>query len=146
VLVCLRAAEGADLARLSAQTPGIEGAALSSSLLTTLAAILPLGAQVQVLQRQTADYERRLLAQEGGLARRQAQIQDLSRRLAEAITLLEGEREERERIQAEMDRVAHTRAWRAITLQYRVRKRLWAIIAAPFRAVARRFGRTSGED
>jgi hypothetical protein len=99
-----------------------------------------------VLQRQTADYERRFLAQEGALARRQAQIQDLSRRLAEAITLLEGEREERERIQTEMDRIAHTRAWRAIALQYRIRTRIWALLTAPFRAVARRTGRVSEED
>jgi hypothetical protein len=145
LMVSLRSAEEGDLAPLAPPTPGAGTEALSSGLMATMAAILPLGAELQALQRRLGEYERRLGVREGALARRDAQVKDLSRRLADAITLVEAEREEKDGLQRQLDGVVNTRAWRAIALQHRVRHWLAAKLAAPFKAIGRLFRRNSGQ-
>lgn len=78
LLVSLKEPASVDLDRLASPGPDPEHASLSSALFGAFAAVLPLAAEVR---RLNVDLARR----EGALARKEAQVNDLSRRLAERL-------------------------------------------------------------
>jgi hypothetical protein len=95
----------------------------------------------EAYRRLVRRYARRAKRREAQLSRRTAQVRDLSRRLADTIVFAQEAATQEREVRAELDRVRKTRAWRAITIQFRFRKWLFHKLGAPFRAVAKPFRR-----
>lgn len=125
----------ADIAGLASSEPAAGGASHSAALFGTLSAVLPLSAEVQRLNAS-------LKAERASLARREAQVDDLSRRLAEQLGIGIGSvrqmerriseiqrdqtsaRRERDQLREQLGRVTGSRAWRLLTVLHKVRLRL----------------------
>jgi hypothetical protein len=95
----------------------------------------------EAYRRLVRRYARRAKRREAQLSRRTAQVRDLSRRLADTIVFAQEASNAERDLQAELDRVRKTRAWRALAIQFRVRKWLAGKLFAPFRALAKPFRR-----
>jgi O-antigen biosynthesis protein len=100
LLVALKGPSGADLADVASPGRHPEHASRSAALFGALSAVLPSMTEVSKVNARLAQRERQAAQKEGVLARREAQINDLSRRLAEQLnaknSLLETEQRARE--------------------------------------------------
>jgi hypothetical protein len=100
LLVSLKGPSGADLADVASPGRHPEHASRSAALFGALSAVLPAMTEVSKVNARLAQRERQAAQKEGILARREAQINDLSRRLAEQLnaknSLLEMEQRARE--------------------------------------------------
>lgn len=140
LLVSLRETVNADnLEALTSTGPDSERASRSSALFGTLSAMLPVATQVKQLND-------RLIHKEGALARKEAQANDLSRRLAERISAenthrVQAERRiatlqqdhihlerraddlerQRDQLQRQLTEVTDSRAWRLLTVLHKIR-------------------------
>ena len=125
LLVSLREPADADLDELATPNPDPEHASRSLALFGTLPAVLDLNA--------------RLAQKEGALARKEAQVNDLSRRLAELVRAsdvhqlqgrLETEKQrrdydnlvrQRDHFQQQLAGITGSRAWRLLTVLHKLR-------------------------
>jgi hypothetical protein len=141
-LVCLR-----EPAELGAEPPALDPGAMAAADRGALAAIIAastLGGELRELRARLDERDQRLADARVALARRDAQIADLSHRLAESLAALEIARGEREPTQREIAAMQRKRAWllmaRANTTSLRVRSamRTPARMARDFLRRARR--------
>src|SRR5215210_5147642 len=184
LLVSLKEPADAHLDELASSTPSPERVSRSSTLFGTLSAVLPLATEAkqfnarlaqsdrkltqltQKYERQLAQkerqltqkYERQLAQKEGELARREIQVDDLSRRLAERVGVenarqvqlgnleqmsanlrkhianLERQRTDLVRkngqLQQQFDEMTSTRGWRLLTALHRAKLRIWRLFGS----------------
>jgi hypothetical protein len=132
LLVSLRQPADVDLSELASFGSVPERASHSATLFGTLSAVLPLVAEVRQLSARLAEHDRRSVQKEGTLARKEAQVSDLSQRLAEQasrrtilqlrasqrIQALERERNtllrQKEDLQRQLEGITNSRAWRLL--------------------------------
>jgi Methyltransferase domain len=125
LIVCLKGSANADLEALVSSNPDPDRASQSSALFSTLSVMLPVNI--------------RLIQKEGALARKEAQVNDLSRRLAERVTAdntgrtqieqriarLQQDHDalerQRDRLQQQLTEVTSSRAWRLLTVAHKLR-------------------------
>jgi SAM-dependent methyltransferase len=135
LIVSQKEATDADIAGIASSEPVFEKASHASALFGTLSAVLPLSTELKRINTSLAR-ERALLA------RRAAQIEDLSRRLAERlggenVTVSQSERRiaevrrqqasaqrESDQLRGQLARVTGSRAWRLLTILHKLRLRL----------------------
>ena len=136
LLVALREPANVDLdgplssCRDSGRTSG------SQALFGTLCTILPLATEMSRLSNNLAQKERILAREqtklEGALARKEAQAEDLSRRLAERVSadnsyivrlqqVSDDLMRQKEQLQSQLDELTSTRAWRFLTVLHKFR-------------------------
>jgi hypothetical protein len=96
-------------------------------------ATVALGNELRELHRRLETEEDRLRSARATLARRDAQIEDLSRRLADSLTSLSIERGERELSERDIAAMKKTRAWRLMARIYFATGRLQSAVKAPVR-------------
>jgi len=130
-LVCLR-----EPSELAAEEAGLDPEAASAADRGALAAIVAastLGGALRELREQLDERERRLADARVALARRDAQVADLSHRLADSLAALEIARGEREPTQREIAAMQRRRAWVLIARAYTTSRRVRNAIRAPAR-------------
>jgi hypothetical protein len=130
-LVCLR-----EPSELAAEEAGLDPEATSAADRGALAAIVAastLGGELRELRAQLDERERRLADARVALARRDAQVADLSHRLADSLAALEIARGEREPTQREIAAMQRRRAWVLIARAYTTSRRVRNAIRAPAR-------------
>jgi SAM-dependent methyltransferase len=128
LLVCLKESTSTNLDALVSSNPDSDRTSQSFALFSTLSVMFPVSV--------------RLVQKEGALARKEAQIEDLSRRLAERvvsentyrtqraqaerrITVLQQDHDDlkrqRDRLQQQLTELTSSRAWRLLTLAHKLR-------------------------
>jgi hypothetical protein len=134
LLVCLRetsSLNGADLGvRRNGHSHHLDGGSAAAMLAT-----VALSNELRELHRRLEAEQDRLTSARATLARRDAQIEDLSRRLADSLTSLSVERGERELSQREIAAIKKTRPWRILARLYFATGRLHSAVKAPVRLV-----------
>lgn len=102
LIVSLKEPASVDFEGLISRVPGTGRVALSSTLFGTLSTVLPLETELKRLNVLLAGYEKRLVEKDGVLARKEAQVGDLSRKLAHSVSAAHIERSRmRERFDVE---------------------------------------------
>ena len=96
-------------------------------------ATVALSNELRELHRRLEAEEDRLRSARATLARRDAQIEDLSRRLADSLTSLSAERGERELSQLDIAAMKKARLWRLMARLYLATGRLKSAVKAPVR-------------
>lgn len=129
LLVCLR--EAPEPGVLDAE--GGRAARAEAGSVAAMLATATLAAELGEVRRRLAEGERRLGSARATLARRNAQIEDLSRRLADSLAALAAERGERSAPAHEIAAMQKTRAWRLLARLYLATGRLRVAAKAPAR-------------
>jgi hypothetical protein len=132
LLVCLREASSLNGAALGA-SPRVESHHLDGGSVAAMLATVALGNELRELHRRLETEEDRLRSARATLARRDAQIEDLSRRLGDSLTSLSVERGERELSERDIAAMKKTRAWRLMARVYYATGRLQSAVKAPVR-------------
>jgi hypothetical protein len=134
LLVCLREASslngGALGARHRGETRQLDGGSAAAMLAT-----VALSTELRELRGRLDSAEDRLRSSRATLARRDAQIEDLSRRLADSLTSLSAERGERELSERDLTAMKKTRLWGLMSRLYFTTGRLHSAVKAPLRLV-----------
>jgi hypothetical protein len=131
LLVCLREASSLNGA-LGAGRVG-ESRQLDGGSVAAMLATVALSNELRELHRRLEAEEDRLRSARATLARRDAQIEDLSRRLADSLTSLSVERGERELSERDMAAMKKGRLWQLMARMYFVTGRLQSAVKAPVR-------------
>jgi hypothetical protein len=134
LLVCLREASSLNGAALGAARVG-ESRQLDGGSVAAMLATVALSNELRELHRRLEAEEDRVRSARATLARRDAQIEDLSRRLADSLTSLSVERGERELSERDMAAMKKSRLWRLMARMYFVTGRLQSAVKAPVRLV-----------
>jgi hypothetical protein len=132
-LICLR-----EPSELGAEVAGFDPAATSAADRGALAAIVAastLGGELRELHARLDERDQRLADARVALARRDAQVADLSHRLADSLAALEIARGEREPTQREIAAMQRKRAWLLMARAYTTSRRVRDAIRAPARMV-----------
>jgi hypothetical protein len=142
LLVSLREAAGlnGEVLGVGDPAPPAAGDGAAAATLATVA----LSNELRQLHRRLELEEQRLVTARATLSRRDAQIEDLSHRLADTLTALSAERGERELSHREIATMQKAHAWRVMARFYYATRRVRNAIKAPprfVRDVARRFRR-----
>lgn len=132
LLVCLREASSLNGAALGAAPRG-ESRQLDGGSVAAMLATVALSNELRELHRRLEAEEDRLRGARATLARRDAQIEDLSRRLADSLTSLSAERGERELSQLDIAAMKKARLWRLLARLYLATGRLKSAVKAPVR-------------
>lgn len=132
LLVCLRESSSLNGAALGGR-PGAERQALDGGSVAAMLATVALSNELRELHRRFEAQEDRLGAARATLARRDAQIEDLSHRLADSLAALSLERGERELSQGDIAALKRARGWRLMARVYFATGRLRAAVKAPLR-------------
>jgi hypothetical protein len=132
LLVCLREASSLNGAALGASRRG-ESQQLDGGSVAAMLATVALSNELRELHRRLETEEDRLRTARATLARRDAQIEDLSRRLADSLASLSVERGERELSERDIVALKRARAWRLLARVYFVTGRLQSAVKAPAR-------------
>lgn len=114
LLVALRRPTNADLEGLASPPQNPERAAQSSAFFGVLSTVLPLTSEMKRLGDRLARYERKLSETEGALARKEAQADDLSDRIAGMIGLYEENAklvEQNAILQDQLIKITSSRIW-----------------------------------
>ena len=130
-LVCLR-----EPSELGAEQPVFDPGATAAADRGALAAVIAastLGGELRELRARLDERDQRLADARVALARRDAQIADLSHRLAESLAALEIAQGEREPTQREIAAMQRKRAWLLMTRAYTTSRRVRNAIRAPAR-------------
>ena len=131
LLVCLREASSLNGA-LGAGRVG-ESRQLDGGSVAAMLATVALSNELRELHRRLEAEEDQLRSARATLARRDAQIEDLSRRLADSLTSLSVERGERELSERDMAAMKKGRLWQLMARMYFVTGRLQSAVKAPVR-------------
>ncbi len=143
LLVCLREASSLNGAKLGASRTrrelgaGHDGESrqLDGGSVAAMLATVALSNELRELHRRLEAEEDRLRSARATLARRDAQIEDLSHRLADSLTSLAAERGERELSERDIVEMKKARLWRLMARLYFATGRLHSAVRAPVRLV-----------
>jgi hypothetical protein len=132
LLVCLRQASSLNGAGLGASRVA-ESRQLDGGSVAAMLATVALSNELRELHGRLEAEEDRLRSARATLAHRDAQIEDLSNRLADSLTSLSIERGERELSEREIAALKKTRAWQLMARLYFATGRLQSAVKAPVR-------------
>jgi hypothetical protein len=140
LVVCLR--EASDLnGEVLGGAPGVQAARPDGGSVAAMLATVALSNELRELHRRLAVEEERLSRARATLARRDAQIEDLSHRLADSLTELAADRGERDLSHREIATMQKARAWRVMARLYFATGRVRYAVKAPVRLVRDLSGR-----
>jgi hypothetical protein len=132
LLVCLREASSLNGAPLGAARRG-DGPQLDGGSVAAMLATVALSNELRELHRRLEVEEDRLRSARATLARRDAQIEDLSRRLADSLTSLSAERGERELSERDVAAIKKARLWGLMARLYFATGRVKSAVKVPVR-------------
>jgi hypothetical protein len=132
LLVCLREPSSLNGAGLG-EARGSESRQVDGGSVAAMLATVALSNELRELHRRLEAEEDRLRSARATLARRDAQIEDLSHRLADSLTSLSVERGERELSERDIAAMKKARTWRLMARLYFAAGRLRSAVKAPMR-------------